>query len=404
MALYVYKAKKGPAEIIEGTIEAASESSALTKLTGMGYFPIFIGKEGAASRGGSSSIGFFKRVRLHDLSIFTRQMSDLLDSGLTLLDSLNVTYQQTENKYFQTIIRDIRDQVRDGRPFSEALRKHPSVFSNLYISMARSGETGGMLDDILARLAAFAETREQLQTKVKSALAYPAVMAGVGMITIIVLITFVIPKIVSMFEDLGQSLPLPTAILINISRFTVNYWYIVAGCIALFIFAWSRVAKTGEGRLAIDGLKLQLPIIGDLIKKSETATFSRTFGTLVQNGVPILESLDVVASTMQNAILRSEITKTYIDVRDGKGLSSSLAQRRHFPAFAINMIAVGEEGGALEKALFKVADSYERETDNVIKTITSLLEPFLILTMGLVVGFIVVSMLLPIFQINIIAR
>lgn len=404
MAIYVYKAKKGPSEIIEGTIEAATETSALTKLTGLGYYPISIAKEGAGRSGGPATINFFKRVRLHDLSIFTRQMSDLLDSGLTLLDSLNVAYQQTENKYFQGIIRDIRDHVRDGRPFSEALKKHPSVFSSLYVSMTRSGETGGMLDDILARLASFAETREQLQTKVKSALAYPAVMACVGLITIVILITFVIPKIVSMFEDLGQSLPLPTAVLISISRFSTSYWYIVAGCAALFVFAWSRIAKTKDGRIAIDGLKLRMPIIGDLIKKSEIATFSRTLGTLLQNGVPILESLDVVASTMQNAVLKAEIAQTYIDVRDGKGLSRSLSQKKNFPAFAINMIAVGEEGGGLEKALFKVADSYERETDNVIKTITSLLEPFLILSMGLVVGFIVVSMLLPIFQINIIAR
>ncbi len=404
MPLYGYKAKKGPADVIEGTIEAVSESSALAKLTGLGYFPLAIYKAGAASGRGTAGMSLFNRIRLHDISIFTRQMADLLDSGLTLLDSLNVTYQQTQNKQLQSVLRDVRDQVRDGRTFSEALKRHPSVFSNLYISMARSGETGGMLEDILARLAGFAEAREELQTKVKSALAYPAVMAGVGLITIIVLITFVIPKIVSMFEDLGQALPVPTAILINISRFTINYWYIVAGTIALFCFIWSRIVKTKDGRLAIDGMKLGIPVVGDLIKKSEVATFSRTFGTLLQNGVPILEALDVVVSTTQNAVLKSEIARTYIDVRDGKGLSRSLTQRKHFPAFAVNMIAVGEEGGGLEKALFKVADSYERETDNVIKTMTSLLEPVLILTMGLVVGFIVVSMLLPIFQINIIAR
>jgi type II secretion system protein F len=404
MAVFIYKAKKGPTEIVEGTIEAATRASALTKLSQIGYYPISIHKEGERGTSTSSAINLFRRVKLHDLSVFTRQLSDLLDSGLTLLNSLNVIYQQTENKYFQSIIRDIRDQVRDGRPFSDALKRHPGIFSTLYVSMAKSGETGGMLEDILSRVAGFSEARERLQTKVKSALAYPAVMASVGMITIIVLITFVIPKIVTMFEDLGQSLPIPTAVLVIISKFTVNYWFIIIGVIVLLLFVWSRLSRTKEGRLAIDTIKMNLPVIGDLIKKSEIANFSRTLGTLLQNGVPILESLDVVSSTMQNAVLREEIVQTYGEVRDGKSLSKSLSTRKYFPVFATNMMAIGEEGGSLEKSLFKVADSYERETDNVIKIMTSLLEPCLILTMGLIVGFIVVSMLLPIFQINIIAR
>lgn len=404
MAVFTYKAKRGPTEIIEGTIEAASKSSALTKLSGMGYYPLSIQIESSTSRIGAGSINLFNRITLHDITVFTRQLSDLLDSGLTLLNSLNVIYQQTGNKAFQSMIRDIRDQVRDGRPFSEALKRHPAVFSNLYVSMARSGETGGMLEDILARLANFSEAREQLQTKIRSALAYPAVMALVGFITIAVLITFVIPRIVSMFEDLGQSLPIPTAILVSISNFTVSYWYIIVGLIVLFLFIFARISRTNEGRITIDTVKLGVPVIGDLIRKSEIANFARTLGTLLQNGVPILEALEVVASTMQNAVLKREIEETYIDVRDGKGLSKSLTSRKHFPVFAVNMIAVGEEGGALEKSLTKVADSYDREADNVIKVMTSLLEPFLILTMGLIVGFIVVSMLLPIFQINIIAR
>lgn len=404
MTIFAYKAKKGPTEIVEGTVEAESKASALTKLSRLGYFPISIQKEVRGTSISSSALYLFKKVKLHDLSIFTRQLSDLLDSGLTLHNALNVIYQQTDNKYFQSIIGDMRDQVRDGRPFSETLKRYPNIFSNLYISMAKSGETGGMLEDILARLAGFSETQEMLQTKIKSALAYPAVMASVGLITIIVLITFVIPKIVGMFEDLGQTLPIPTAILVNISKFSISYWYIIIGFIALLLFIINRIARTEEGRYTIDQLKLNLPITGDLIRKSEIANFSRTLGTLLQNGVPILESLEVISSTMQNAVLRREVSKAYREVRDGNALSSSLSSKKHFPMLATNMIAVGEEGGNLEKALFKVAGSYERETDNVIKIMTSLLEPFLILTMGLIVGFIVVSMLLPIFQINIIAR
>ncbi|NQT06350.1 MAG: type II secretion system F family protein [Candidatus Omnitrophica bacterium] len=403
MAIYTYKAKKGPTEIVEGSLEAESDNAALTKLSHLGYFPIAIHREGGVKGRAFSGFAIFRKIRVHDLSIFTRQLSDLLDSGLTLLNALNVTYRQTENKALQAVIGDIREQVRDGRQFSAALSKYPDIFSDLYVSMARSGETGGMLEDILARLAAFSEAQEGLQSKVKSALAYPAVMASVGLLTIVVLITFVIPKIVTMFEDLGQVLPLPTAILVSISRLFVNYWYIIIGVIALFLFILARIIRTKEGRLAIDQIKLSTPIIGDLIKKSEISRFSRTLGTLLQNGVPILESLDVVSSTMQNAVLRDEIVRTYLEVRDGKSLSKSLFTKKHFPGFAVNMLAVGEEGGNLEKSLFKVADSYERETDNVVKVMTSLLEPFLILTMGLVVGFIVVSMLLPIFEINVIA-
>lgn len=403
MPIFVYKAKKGPTQIIEGNIEADSENVALAKLSQLGYYPISIQKE-TEYRAASGGALFFKRVKLHDLSVFTRQLSDLLDAGLTLHNALEIIYRQTENKFLQTVIGEIRDQVRDGRPFSETLKRYPDVFSDLYVSMAKSGETGGMLEDILARLAGFSEAQEMLQTKVKSAMAYPAVMASVGFVTIVVLITFVIPKIVTMFEDLGQALPLPTAILVGISDIFVHYWYILIGILAFFFFLIARIGKTEEGKLAIDQLKLKFPVTGELIKKAEISRFARTLGTLLQNGVPILESLEVVANTMQNAVLKKEIKDTYLGVRDGKSLSKGLLAQKHFPPFATNMIAVAEEGGQLEKSLFKVADSYERETDNVIKIMTSLLEPILILTMGIIVGFIVISMLLPIFQINIIAR
>ena len=328
MPRFNYKAKKGPTETIEGSIEASSQNAALVKLSKQGYYPVSIQKEEKPGQSVSSTIYFLRGVKLHDLSVFTRQLSDLLDSGLTLHNALNVIYRQTENNYFQSVIGDIRDQVRDGRAFSEALKKYPDIFSKLYVSMARSGETGGMLEGILARLAFFSEERERLETKVKSALAYPAVMAGVGLITIVVLITFVIPKVVGMFEDLGQSLPRPTAILVAVSNFTTTYWYIILGFIALVSFIIARGAKTEEGAIAIDHLKLRVPIMGDLIKKSSIANFARTLGTLLQNGVPILECLNVVSGTIENAVIKKEILSTYKDVHDGKSLSKSLHQRK----------------------------------------------------------------------------
>ncbi len=403
MARFIYQAKKGPAEIVEGTIEADNEASALLKLSNTGYFPLSIHKEGAASgKGGAFRV--MKKVNLHDLTVFTRQLADLLDSGLTLLNALNVVYKQTENKSFQSVIGDIRDYVRDGRPFSEALKKYPRIFSNLYVAMARSGETGGMLEEILARMANFSEAQEMLQSKIKSALAYPAVMATVGFLTIFVLITFVIPKIAGMFEYLDQAMPLPTMILLSISGFAVDYWYILVFVVGFIVFALNRAMKTEEGRLTIDRFKLSMPLLGELTKKAEIASFSMTLATLLQNGVPILDALETVSHTMQNAVLHKEITLACREVRDGVSLSKSLMSKKNFPTFATNMIAVGEESGSIEKSLFKVATSYEREADNTIKTMTSLVEPLMILTMGLVVGFIVVSMLLPIFQMNIIAQ
>lgn len=404
MPKFLYKAKDGPKKIIEGSIEAESEQAALSKLTKIGYFPISIKIEKVGEISSSQKFYLFKKIKLHDLAIFTRQLADLLDSGLTLANALRIIHDQTENKFFKSILSSIRNQVEEGVPFSEAIKLHPKIFSKLYISMSRSGETGGMMGEILNRLADFAETQEQLENKVKAALAYPAVMASVGIVTIFVLITFVIPKIVGMFEDLGQALPLPTTILVNVSDLVINYWYLLLSAIALFVIFFARLKKTKEGQLYIDRIKLGFPVFGQLINKAEIARFSRTLATLLANGVPILESLEVVRDTMQNTVLRKDADGAYALVRDGKSLAVGLSKGKYFPIFITNMIAVGEEGGQLEKALFKVADSYDKQLDNAVKVMTSLLEPILILTMGLVVGFIVISMLLPIFQINIIAR
>ncbi len=404
MPRFTYKAKQGPKKIVTGVIEAESEQAVVAKLGRMGFFPIAISKHTAENIDAGKRIILFKRIKLHDLAVFTRQLADLLDSGLTLANALRVIHNQTENKYFKLIIADIRDRVEDGMPFSEATKLHPRIFSKLYVAMAKSGETGGALEVILNRLAEFAETQLQLENKVKSALAYPAVMASVGIITIVVLITFVIPKIVGMFEDLGQALPIPTAILVNLSDFTVDYWPFLLSFIVIAIILYKRVARTKEGKLYIDRMKLGMPIFGALISRAEIARFSRTLGTLFANGVPILESLEVVRDTMQNDALRKDMDIAYKAVHDGNSLTSGLSKGKYFPAFVINMLSVGEEGGQLEKSMFKVSDAYDRELDNAVKVMTSLLEPLMILSMGIIVGFIVISMLLPIFQINIIAR
>ena len=405
MPRYAYKAKKGPSEVEEGTIIADNKTSAIQKISDMGYFLLSIDESIASGKGQGGDASFFqKRISLKDITNFTRQISDLLESGLTIVKALDVIQNQTENKQLKRVVSDIRDHCVDGHPLSEALDRHPRIFPNLFVSMVRSGETGGALDKILKRLSDFSDKQLEVQTKVRSALAYPILMSVVGCLTVVVLLTFVIPKMVGMFGDLGQNLPLPTVILISISGGMRRYWWLAASFAFGIYFLISRIYKTEEGRRSIDTFKMNLPIFGPLIRKIEIARFARTFSTLLSNGVPILESLRVVSYTVNNAVIRSEINKAAEFVKDGSNLASAFAKSSIIPPLVVNMIAVGEESGRVDKSLAKVAEGYDRESDAAIKVMMSLLEPLLILLLGLVVGFIVISMLLPIFEINFLAR
>ena len=405
MPRFIYKAKSGPKDLAEGIIEAENKDNAITKLNQLGYFPVSVVEEGIKSeRSSGLSLNFFSRIAAKDVGIFTRRLSDLLDSGLTILRALDLLYNQTENKNLKEVIQDVSNFVRGGGRFSEALARHPNTFSNLYTSMVKSGETGGMLDAVLNHLADFAEKEEEVRGRISASMAYPILLALLGTITIFILLTFVIPRLVNMFMEIGQALPLPTIILINVSNFFANYWWLILTLISIIVFLIRRRNKTREGRYALDIFKLNFPVLGDFIKKTEIARFARTLGTLLQNGVPIIESLDGVSEVMGNEILRRETERMRSEVVDGSTLSKAMSKAKYFPEFVTNMIAVGEEGGQLEKSLSKVADSYERESDKTVKLMTSLLEPIMILIMGSIVGFIVISMLLPIFQINLAVR
>lgn len=405
MPKFIYRAKKNPTEIIEGTIIADNRTSAIQKISGMGYYLLSIDEYIKSKDVLKRRISIFpRRISLKDITNFTRQLSDLLESGLTIVKALDILQQETENRRLKEVILDIRDFCVDGNPLSMALARHPEVFSNLFVSMVKSGETGGALESILRRLSDFNEKRLEIQTKVRSSLAYPILMLIVGGITIIVLLTYVIPRMVDMFGDLGQNLPVPTLILIGISDVIKNYWWLVLSFILAVSFIFTRIYKTKEGKLAIDNSKMNIPIFGNLTKKIEIARFTRTLATLLQNGVPILESLNVVADTVDNAVIKGEIKKVATYVKDGADLAHGFSKGSIVPSLVINMIAVGEGAGQVEKSLFKVAESYERESDAAIKVMMSLLEPILILGLGLIVGFIVISMLLPIFEINFLAR
>ena len=406
MQKFLYKAKDGRKQLMEGILEAETERGALSKLSQMGYFPLSIQKEEAAPQRQASSRSFsiFTGIRRRDITFFTRQLSDLLEAGLTLMRALNVIQDQTENPRLQEILGDIVSHVRDGKSFSDALAVYPKVFPPIYVSMVRSGEVGGILGGVLARLADFSEKEEELQGKVRAAMAYPALICLVGMGTVAVLLIFVVPKLVLLFQDVGQVLPLPTQILIAVSNGVAKYWWGALLIAALGGFLGKRQRLPQGARLAIDRIKLRLPIWGSLIKKVEIARFARSLATLLGHGVPILQAMQSVYQATGNEMLKGELEKIGDQLRGGTTLSQGMRQSRIFPNLVINMVSVGEEAGSLDRSLIKIADTYEREADRAMKMMTALVEPVMILVMGSVVGFIVVSMLLPIFQIDILAR
>jgi len=406
MPSFLYKAKKGPKDIVEGSVDAESESQALSKINAIGLFPISIDRKGEDVDKSKTIFpsSFFRRIKTSDIAVFTRQLADLLEAGVTIVTALSTLSKQTDNKRLANIVEDIRDDIKGGNSFAASLGRHPSVFSKLYVSMVNSGEISGTLEGVLNRLADFLEEQEEFKSKVQAALAYPILMAFVGAITGIILLTFVMPRVVGVFEDMGQTLPFITLLLLGISRFIRGYWYIIAAVIVFLLVVMRQIKKTHQGKSLLDRLKNGIPIVGLFLKKVDIARFARTLGTLLGNGVTILQSLEIVRDIMSNELAKRDLKDTFNRVRDGAPLARALAEGSYFPLFVTNMIAVGEESGQIERNLLKIADSYERETDKTIKIMSSLIEPIMILIMGIIVGFIVISILLPIFQISLIAR
>jgi len=402
MPKYTYKAKKGLEGTVEGEIEAENYDAAVGKLNQQGLYLLDL-KE--AYFGMTPAKGLILpgkgRVKLRDLAIFSRQLSGLLDSGLTLFAALGAVAEQTENLLFRKVVEKLRDSIKEGKTFSESLAGYPKIFPKIYSSMVHAGEVSGALDVVLSRLADFNEREEELRSRLQIAMAYPALIFSVGVMAIAVLLLFVMPKLVGMFEDLGQNLPLPTRIVIFVSNFFRVYWWaVVMACVGAF-FMFKKKISTTEGKKNFDRLKLRVPLIGDLIKKVEVERFARTLGVLLKNGVSIVKAMGVVAEIMGNEVLKDEINDMKEKISGGSSLSKEIKKSAVFPAYVKNLIAIGEESRVLEKSLFKVSDSYDREIDRAVKIFTSLLEPILILIMGVVVSFIVVSMLLPIFEINV---
>ncbi len=405
MSTFIYKAKKSPNEVIEGATEADSEASAVRRLMQSGLYPVWVREKTVLSGGQRCTVSLFSRkVKTKDLASFTRQLSELLDSGLALYNSLNIIKNQIGLPYLEEVINGIRGSVRDGNTFSESLGTYPNIFSNLYINLVRSGETAGILSESLSNIADFLDKQEDMRSRLVTAMAYPILMLIVGVVTVFVLMVFVVPRLADMFIEMGQSLPLPTRILIGISDFVRGFWFLLLVFVAGSIFFIKKSKSNKATKKTIDRIKLKIPVIGRLTKSTELARFSRTLSTLLKNGVPILGALKITSGIIDNEIIKEQVVRIHDDVKTGSSLAGAIKKYSTFGQFVVNMAAIGEEGGLLDKTLLKVARSYEMELDRGIKLMTSLLEPVMILIMGAIVGFVVISMLLPVFQISLTAH
>ena len=401
MPKFIYTAKSGPGETIQAEMEADSEQSAINNLLSLGYFPISVQQQNIYL---SKQKAYIKRVSRRDITLFTRQLSSLIESGVNILNSLQIVANQTTNKYLKSILYDVAAKIKDGKPLSESLTAHEQVFSSLYTSIIHSGEASGNLEKIVKGLADYYEKDEEFRSSLKASLIYPLFISIVGVLTVTVLMGFVIPKLVGMFDDLGQNLPMATKILINTSRFIQNFWWTIFALVFFTIFSLRRIIKTPYGKITFDKFQLQLPIIGEIVLKSEIARLTHTLSLLISSGLAVVSSLNVGISIVRNQVLKNDLEMFKEKITQGSSLSKCLNTSKLFPAFVTNIVAVGEEGGCLEKSLMRIADEYEKDVDRSLKTFSRLLEPIIILFMGLVVGFIVLSMLLPIFQINLIVK
>jgi type IV pilus assembly protein PilC len=395
MPIFKWEGKTLKGQVKKGEFEAPDEAAVRVYLRQQNTIPTKIVLKGKEIK---FSLPFGKKVNQRAIAIFTRQLATMIDAGLPLVQSLEILSSQQDHKLFKNIIREIREDVEGGSTFAGALKKHPATFNDLYTNLVVAGEEGGILDNILNRLASYIEKAEALKKKVKSALIYPSTIVGVAVIVVMILMIFVIPVFESMFQGAGQTLPLPTLIVITMSRIVKKYVFIVIPVFVALIFLFRKWHQTDNGKAFIDRTILKLPVFGPLFQKISVARFSRTLGTLVSSGVPILDGLTIVSKTSGNRAVETAILNARASIREGETIAEPLGRSGMFPPMVIQMISVGESTGALDSMLSKIADFYEEEVDVAVTNLTSLLEPFLMMFLGVVIGGVVIAMYLPIFQ------
>jgi type IV pilus assembly protein PilC len=397
MATFVWTGRTQKGSIQKGELAAKSREEVIASLRRQRILVTSVQKKAGQMNLSLPGLGQ-ARVKDKDIVIFTRQLATMIDAGLPLVQCLEIQANQCENKTFAKAISDVRSDVEGGSTYADALRRHPKVFDELYVNMVAAGEAGGILDTILNRLAKHIEKAMKLKKQIKGAMIYPSTIVSVAIIVISILMIWVIPVFGEMFTDIAGGLPLPTQIVMGASYFMKSYFlYMLAGVIAAF-FLLRGYHRTEKGKRVMDGLALKLPVLGDLIRKASVAKFTRTLGTLISSGVPILEGLNIVAKTAGNKVVEDAILYARQSISEGKTIAEPIGKAGVFPPMVVQMIAVGETAGALDAMLTKIADFYDEEVDSAVAALTSLMEPMLMIFLGVVIGFIVVAMYLPIFK------
>jgi len=404
MPVYDYQALDAKGKTVSGIIDADGAQAARQKIRAMGSFPVSVKEitegESAKETRKTSFTGLFNRVTPAQVSLWTRQLATLTGAGFPLVTALTTLVSQTKTQGFTKLVARIKDSIVEGNSFASALSLYPSVFSQIYINMVRAGETSGTLEIVLQRLADIMEKQQELKSRIQTAMAYPILMTLIGTLVLFFLMTFVVPNITTIFEDMNQALPTPTRVLIAASDIFKSYWWLLLVFIAIALVALKTFRKTERGLITTDRMLMKLPIIGSLLKKIAVARFARTLASLLENGVTMLPAMEIVKNVTGNVVISGLIEKASSEVEKGLGLGVSLATDAVFPDLAIQMVQVGEQSGELETMLYKIADVYENEVQSSIMSMMAMLEPVMILVMAVVVLFIVLSICLPIFEMN----
>ena len=390
---FAYKAKDASGKLVDGQVEAADQNAAMARLRGQRLTVIEMTEKAKKSKAKG-------KVDTKDIVIFSRQLSTLVSAGVPIVQGLNILEAQAENPAFKYVVSSLRADIESGLSIADAMRKHPNAFTELYVSMIKAGEVGGILDTILERLSAYLESSEVLKAKVKSAMMYPTVVGGAAFFITVFLIVFIIPVFKDIFSGFGAELPFPTRVIIGISDFLRhNALYLIA-VVGGGVYGIKKYLKTEKGQEKLDDISLKLPVFGILLKKVAIAKFTRTLGTLIKSGVPILQGLETVAKTAGNKIIERAIYKSRDSIKEGGRIADPLKKANIFPPMVIQMISVGEETGGLDTMLNKIADFYDQEVDTAVKGLTSMIEPLIMVVMGAVIGAIVIAMFMPMFSMS----
>jgi type IV pilus assembly protein PilC len=396
---YTYKVRDKQGKILQGSLDADSTTLVANKLREMGFVPLAIDKKASGGLKMEIKLPGAGKPKIKDIAVFSRQFAVMIDSGLSLLRALYILEEQTENKVLAKILGEVRQDVEKGSSLSQALGRHPKTFNRLYVSMVRSGEIGGSLDRVLIQLADTIEKQVALRQKIKSAMTYPVAVLALVILILMAMLIFIVPTFKTLYDDLGGTLPLPTRVLLAVSAIMVKALPIIILAVTGFVFAFKRWIESDKGRAVWDSFKLRVPVFGKLVRLIALTRFSKTLAALLRSGVPILESLEITSDTVGNTVVAAAVKDVQEGVKQGEPIAKRLENHPVFPPMVVQMLAVGEETGAVDTMLEKVGDFYEREVEATVESLTSLLEPLLICVLGGAVGSMVVSLYMPMFNI-----